>query len=245
MSVLAVVPARRASTRLPAKMLADLAGAPLVVRTWQRVCLAGFSRVVVATDDDEIAAAVVGAGGEVVRTGEAPNGTVRVAEAVRRLGADADVVLNVQGDEPLVEPATLRRVAAGLAAGEFDVVTGAAPLPAAEAGAPSRVKVVRGEGGRALYFSREAVPHGGPFWVHVGVYAFRPAALQAVAALPETALERTERLEQLRWLAHGARIGVVEVDAPAPAVDTAADLDRVRALYNQADPGRAAPPGTR
>ncbi len=214
-------------------MLADVGGVPLVVRTWRRVTEAGFARVFVATDDDEIAAVVEAAGGEVARTGDAPNGTARVAAAFAALGLDADVVLNVQGDEPLVEPETLRRVAGGLLEAEgagFDIATGAAPLSAAEADNPARVKVALGEAGRALYFSRAAIPHGGPFRVHVGVYAFRPAALRAAVVLPESAAERVERLEQLRWLANGLAIRVVDVAAPAPSVDTAEDLERVRGL---------------
>ncbi len=233
MRVLAVIPARRASTRLPDKMLADLGGEPLVVRTWRRVCAAGFDRTCVATDDDEIAAVVARAGGEVCRTGAAPNGTVRVAAAAVALGAAVDVVLDVQGDEPLVEPVTLRAVVEGLGGGggsPFEIATGAAPGGEREATDPARVKVVVGAGGRALYFSRAAVPYGGPYRVHVGVYAFRPDTLQRVAALPEGDLERTERLEQLRWLAHGIALRVVPVAAPAPSVDTAEDLARVRAL---------------
>lgn len=231
--IVAGIPARRGSTRLAAKMLADVEGVPLVVRTWRRVADAGFARVFVTTDDDEIAAVVEAAGGEVVRTGEAPNGTTRVAAAFAALGIAADVVLNVQGDEPLVAQETLRRVAAGLieAGSEgFGIATGAAPLSAAEAENPARVKVAIGEAGRALYFSRAAIPHGGPFRVHVGVYAFRPAVLRAAVALPEVEAERVERLEQLRWLAHGLAIRVVEVAAPAPSVDTAEDLERVRRM---------------
>jgi 3-deoxy-manno-octulosonate cytidylyltransferase (CMP-KDO synthetase) len=237
--VLAVIPARRDSVRLPEKMLADVGGVPLIVRTWYRVTQAGFERVVVATDDDAIASAVSAAGGEVVMTGEAPNGTVRVAEAVERLASKAGVILNVQGDEPLVEVATLQAVAGALSgeAGRgFGVATGCAFLSPEEAERPERVKVVTGPGGRALYFSRARIPAGGPFRVHVGVYAFRSAILRRLAFLPASPLEVSERLEQLRWLESGVRIRVVEVAAPGVSVDTPADLARVRAIVATAGP---------
>lgn len=226
------IPARRGSTRLADKMLADLCGAPVIVRTWQRVREAGFERVFVVTDDADIAACVREAGGDAVMTGEAPNGTARVAQALA--GTDAQVVLNVQGDEPLVAAETLHRVASAMledVGQSVAISTGFAPLDPAEAERPERVKVVVDEVGRALYFSRSPVPHGGPFRVHVGIYAFRPAVLRRVVALPPSPLEQSERLEQLRWLAHGYAIHVVAVEAPAPSVDTQADLDRVRAIF--------------
>ncbi len=214
-------------------MLADVGGVPLVVRTWAAVHAAGFDRLVVATDDEEIARVVAAAGGEAVLTGEAPNGTVRVAEAVRRLAWPADVVLNVQGDEPLVQVETLRAVAASLtgSAGHgFDVGTAAAPLEPAEAELAERVKVVTGAGERALFFSRSPIPTGGPWRVHVGVYAFRAGVLERLIRLPVSTLEQSERLEQLRWLENGVPIRVVEVAAPGPSVDTATDLARVREI---------------
>lgn len=226
------IPARIGSTRLAEKMLADIGGLPLILRTWQRVREAGFDRVFVATDDERIASAVRAAGGHVVHTAAAANGTARVAAALGDLAAD--VVLNVQGDEPLVPAETLHRIAGSLldsAGDSFEIATGSAALDADEAERPERVKVVVGEQGAALYFSRSAVPYGGPFRVHVGVYAFRPATLRRVVELPPSALEQVERLEQLRWLANGVQVRVVDVEAPAPAVDTQADLDRVRAIF--------------
>ncbi len=234
-STLAILPARLGSTRLPSKMLADLGGQPLVVRTLARAREA-FARVVVATDSPEIAEAVARAGGDFVLTGHAPNGTARVALAYAALeaqGGGADVVVNVQADEPLVHPGALVAIAEGL--GDFDVATGAAPLD--EPSNPARVKVVTGEDGRALYFSRSAVPHGGPFRVHLGVYAFRPAALARAVSLPEHPLEHSERLEQLRWLAHGMRVRVIDVPAGEGGVDTPEDLERVRAHFAAAAPG--------
>ena len=218
-------------------MLADLGGRPLVVCTWSRVMAAGFGRVVVATDDVEIASVVRAAGGEVVMTGAAPNGTARVREAVATLHIQPDVALNVQGDEPLVEVSTLRAVAGALTGAEgegFDVATAAAVLPAAEASRPERVKVVTDACGRALYFSRSPIPSGGPWRVHVGVYAFRPGVLRRLGSFPPSALEASERLEQLGWLENGVAIRVVDVMPPPPSVDTAADLDRVRAILSSA-----------
>ncbi len=213
-------------------MLADVGGQPLVVATWRRVREAGFSRVFVATDDTEIAAAVAAAGGAVLLTGDHPNGTARIAAALK--GIAAEVVLNVQGDEPLVPVDSLLAIARALLDPEgaaYGIATGAAPLCPSEASSPARVKVVVGEGGRALAFSRGAVPLGGPYRVHVGVYAFRPATLQSVVRLPPSLTEGTESLEQLRWLEAGEPIRVVEVATGAPAVDTAADLEHVRAIF--------------
>lgn len=226
----AIIPARLESTRLPRKMLADIGGEPLIVCTWRRVVAANVAdRIVVATDNDEIVAAIVHAGGEVVRTGVCANGTVRVAEAARALQLAPDVViLNVQGDEPLVHPQTLHSVVNTLAAGG-EIATGAAELSEAEATNPARVKIVATQG-RALYFSRSPIPHGGPFCVHVGVYAYTNAALQRIVAYPVHALERAESLEQLRWLAHGEMIVVAQVAAPGPSVDTAEDLALVRQI---------------
>lgn len=215
-------------------MLADIGGKPLVVRTWARALRAGFARVVVATDAVEIAHAVEAHGGEVVMTGDCPNGTARVAEAWTRLaaaGARADVVVNVQADEPLVAPASLAAVAAGI--GTADVATGVAPL--LDPHDPSRVKAVVGALGQALYFSRLPVPRGGPYLLHVGVYAFRPEALLRAVALPPHPLELAEGLEQLRWLAHGLRVATVPLPEAEGGVDTAGDLERVRARFVAGD----------
>ncbi len=224
--VLAVIPARYASTRLPGKALADLGGAPMVVRVWERVRRAeGIDRVLVATDDERIVAAVRARGGEVVMTGACVSGTDRVAEAARNSGAR--VVVNVQGDEPFVDPADITRVAAAVSDGT-PIATASAPLTEGVED-PSRVKVVCDERGRALYFSRAPIPHGGPWRLHVGLYAFTAAALDAVAALPPSLLERAERLEQLRWLEAGYRIRVVSIPEGPLSVDTPDDLARARA----------------
>jgi 3-deoxy-manno-octulosonate cytidylyltransferase (CMP-KDO synthetase) len=236
---LVLIPARRASTRLPDKMLADLGGAPLVVRTWQAATRLRGARVAVCTDDDAIAEGVTAAGGEVVRTGAHPDGTSRVAEAARILRAGEPVlvgvpVLNLQGDEPFATPAVLAAVLAGLQ--RAPIATGSVPLAPEEAAAPSRVKVVTGPDGCARWFSRAAIPHGGPYRLHRGVYAFRPAALAHVAQLPPVAEVAGERLEQLHWLAHGLSIAVVPLEGLAGpgegiSVDTAEDLARARAAW--------------
>jgi 3-deoxy-manno-octulosonate cytidylyltransferase (CMP-KDO synthetase) len=229
--VLAVIPARMGSTRLPGKALADLGGAPMVVRVWERVRRAeGIDRVLVATDDDRIAAAVRARGGEAVMTGVCASGTDRVAEAARNSGALR--VVNVQGDEPFVEPTDIARVAAAVSEGT-PIATAAAPLVDGWDD-PARVKVVCDDAGRALYFSRQPIPSGGPYRLHVGLYAFTAQALAAVAALPPGVLERTERLEQLRWLAAGYRIKVVAIPEGALSVDTPADLERARRRFARA-----------
>ncbi|MDP2304568.1 MAG: 3-deoxy-manno-octulosonate cytidylyltransferase [Pseudomonadota bacterium] len=224
--VLAVIPARYASARLPGKALADLGGTPMVVRVWNRVRRAeGIDRVLVATDDARIAEIVRAHGGEAVMTGPCVSGTDRVAEAARNRGAR--VVVNVQGDEPFVDPTDITRVGAAVSDGT-PIATAAAPLTEGVED-PARVKVVCDEAGRALYFSRHPIPHGGPWRLHVGIYAFTAAALEAVAGLPPSPLERAERLEQLRWLEAGYRIRVVPVPEGPLSVDTPEDLIRARA----------------
>jgi 3-deoxy-manno-octulosonate cytidylyltransferase (CMP-KDO synthetase) len=221
--LIAVIPARFASSRLPGKVLADIGGVPMVVRVWERARRAeGVDRVIVATDDVRVRDVILARGGEAVMTGEHPSGTDRVAEAVRHLGAHR--IVNVQGDEPFVDPTDIARVAAAVTDG-YPIATAAAPL---DHGAedPARVKVVCDDSGLALYFSRSAIPHGGPYRLHVGLYAYTYAALQAITSLPTSPLERAERLEQLRWLQAGYRIRVVSVPAGPMSVDTADDLER-------------------
>jgi 3-deoxy-manno-octulosonate cytidylyltransferase (CMP-KDO synthetase) len=226
--VLAVIPARYGSTRLPAKALADIGGAPMVLRVWERVRSApGVDRVLVATDDARIEACARAGGAEVVLTGSCASGTDRVAVAARDSGAE--VVVNVQGDEPFVDPGDITRVATAVLAGA-SIATGASPL-VGPPDDPSRVKVVVDSQGYALYFSRLPIPLGGPWLLHAGLYAFAAPTLQTLAALPPGGLEESERLEQLRWLAAGHRIQVVPVSGDGLAVDTAADLERARARF--------------
>ena len=188
--------------------------------------------VIVATDDERIADAVRASGGRAVMTrADHASGTDRVWEAVAEL--EADVVVNVQGDEPLLDPATIDAVVAPLLDDpHVDVATAAAPL-VGDPTVPSVVKVVCDQRGDALYFSRSAVPHGGPWLHHLGLYAFRRAALEDFVSRDRGRLESSERLEQLRLLEHGKRVRVVRVEGASPSVDTPADLEAVRAIVDR------------
>ncbi|RIQ19068.1 3-deoxy-manno-octulosonate cytidylyltransferase [Bordetella avium] len=253
MSFVALIPARAASTRLPDKPLADIAGKPMVVRVAERAALSGASLVCVATDDARVERAVTEHGFPAVRTlSSHPTGTDRLAEAVRILGLPGDaIVVNVQGDEPLIEPTLIDGVAQLLADNpQADIATCACPLTDAQAlFNPNVVKVVCGNDGRALYFSRAPIPWardalaggermlapGLPAWHHIGLYAYRVSFLQRFPTLAQGELERFESLEQLRAMEHGHTIVVSRISAaPAAGVDTPADLDRVRAIYLQA-----------
>ena len=250
-----IVPARRNSTRLPGKMLADIGGKPMVVRVAERARLSGARQVVVATDDREIAQAVQAAGIDCCMTSpDHPSGTDRLAEAATQLGlAPEAIVVNVQGDEPLIDPALVSSVA-GLLADQpaASIATAAHPIDSAALFFdPNVVKVVCDEAGFASYFSRapipwardafgngraqpDALPEGLPALRHVGIYAYRVSFLEAYRTLSPTAAERIEALEQLRALGHGHRIAVLRWEKPVAAgVDTAADLERVREHFSR------------
>ena len=237
MSVLAVVPARLGATRLPRKPLRLLGGVPLVVRVFERVVsLRVADRCVVATDDDEVIAVCRAHNVPAELTAAShPSGTDRVAEVVRALGsADLDVVLNVQGDEPFVAADALRGAVDIVRTGRADIGTAAVRAGRDILARPDVVKVVCTDAGRALYFSRAPVPflrdpadgamQDGLIRQHVGVYAYSPAALATWVALPPHPLELTERLEQLRPLAHGLSIGVADASASPGGIDTEDDL---------------------
>lgn len=245
---IAMVPARAASTRLPGKALADIAGLPMVVRVAQRAAASGARQVIVATDDETIADVVRSHGYQALLTSpDHPTGTDRLAEACEQLQlADDSIVVNVQGDEPLMDPALVRNVARLLAQTPgAHIATAAHPISQADAlFNPNVVKVVCGADGRALYFSRAPIPwardalasgerrvaEGLPALQHVGLYAYRAAFLKRFPGLPQGQLERFESLEQLRALEHGYAIVVhITPEAPAGGVDTADDLERVRA----------------
>jgi len=246
-----IIPARYASTRLPGKALADIAGKPMVVRVALRAQRAGALSVVVATDDVRIKAAVEAHGIAACLTrSDHATGTDRLAEAVQQLGlADDAIVVNVQGDEPLPSHELIRTMADLLAAHPDAAIATAchAISDAAEAFNPNVVKVVLDHRRYALYFSRAtipwardafaagrgAVPEGLPIYRHYGLYAYRVGFLRAFPALAPAPIERFEALEQLRALWHGFRI-IVEITAgtPAPGVDTPEDLERVRALFS-------------
>ena len=246
MSFTVLVPARLASTRLPDKPLADIAGAPMVVRVAQRAQRSAAARVVVAADDERITAACRAHGIEAVLTRQDhPSGSDRLAEACTLLGLDGDdIVVNVQGDEPLIDPALIDAAAALLAARADCVMSTAAHAigSAEEFANPNVVKAVVDAQGRALYFSRAPIPlwRDGPAGAlpapaplrHIGLYAYRARFLRRFPQLEPAPLERTESLEQLRVLWHGERIAVhVAEQAPGPGVDTPQDLARVRAMW--------------
>ena len=235
----AIIPARYRSTRLPGKVLADIGGRPMVEHVYRRATAAtGIGRVLVATDDERVARAVAAFGGDVRMTSSGHHsGLDRLAEVADTLSSE--VVVNVQGDEPLVDPALIDAVAGALAAPELDIATARCPITAPdEMGDPNAVKVVVDHAGDALYFSRAPVPYRGgephPRGVlgfrHVGLYAYRRNCLLDLARIAPTPLERCERLEQLRALESGFRIRTVETPSAAAGGDTPEDLRRVREL---------------
>lgn len=239
---LVVVPARMASTRLPGKPLADICGQPMIVQVWRRAMEADLGPVIVACAEPEIAEVVTAAGGQAVLTrADHPSGSDRVYEAVCKFDPDGkhDAIVNVQGDLPTIEAAVVRAVLSPLENPDVDISTLAAVITVErEKTDPNVVKAVLslkpGETiGRALYFSRQTVPHGdGPLYHHIGLYGFRRAALERFIKLPPAPLERRERLEQLRALEAGMRIDVALVDTVPLGVDTPADLDRARAMLD-------------
>lgn len=245
-----IVPARLASTRLPRKPLADIGGQPMVVRVARAAADSGATRVVVAADSGEIVDACAAHGVDALLTrSDHATGTDRLAEAVERLDLPDDtIVVNVQGDEPLMPAAVVRQVAEALAGrADCEVATACHALhDATEFFSPHVVKVVCDASGRALYFSRapipwsrdafaasrDRLPAGLPARRHIGLYAYRAGFLRRFPQLPPAALEQHESLEQLRALAHGVGIAVVELpDALPPGVDTTEDLERVRKLF--------------
>ncbi|MDD5719196.1 MAG: 3-deoxy-manno-octulosonate cytidylyltransferase [Candidatus Krumholzibacteria bacterium] len=251
--VLVVIPARYGSSRFPGKPLADLCGKPLVVRTLERAAgMRSASEVLAATDDPRIAAAVTSAGFACEMTGDHPTGTDRIGEVLDRY--PADIVVNLQADEPLLEAEIADRLVLALQEDQqASVATCAHPFgPDDDWAAPHTVKVLVDRTGRALYFSRAPVPGVFPGSTpgsaprdaalrHVGIYAWRAPALRRYLAWPRGCLEQIEGLEQLRALENGLVIKVVTVAAQAVGVDTPADLERVRAIWQRnAAGGRAA-----
>jgi 3-deoxy-manno-octulosonate cytidylyltransferase (CMP-KDO synthetase) len=234
-----IIPARYASSRFPGKPLADIAGKPMVVRVCERARQSGAASVHVATDDERIAAAVAAAGHRFVMTrADHPSGTDRTAQAATLLNlAPRDVVVNVQGDEPLVAPALISQVAELLEKlAEASVATACHPIhDEPSLASPNVVKVVLDARGYALYFSRSRIPyprdHPGACYRHAGIYAYRTEFLTRYCALAPSPLEQAEALEQLRVLWHGYRIAVAvsETEIP-PGVDTPQDLDTVRRM---------------
>jgi 3-deoxy-manno-octulosonate cytidylyltransferase (CMP-KDO synthetase) len=236
-----LIPARLASTRLPDKPLAPIAGEPMIVHVWRRAMAAGVGPVVVACAEEAIAEAVRAAGGEAVLTDPAlPSGTDRIHQALGRLDPERRFqrVVNLQGDLPTLDPSALQHVLEPLDRLGTDLATLANPTADPhEIADPNVVKAVisfdpeQPELGKALYFTRASAPSGpGPVWHHIGIYAFRRDALERFAALPPSPLEERERLEQLRALEHGMTIGVRLVEVVPFGVDTPADLAKARRL---------------
>ncbi len=241
--IVGVIPARYASSRFPGKALAELAGKPMVQHVVERATRAALlDEVLVATDDSRIADAVHRFGGKARMTSPAhPSGTDRIAEVVGDLACD--LVVNIQGDEPLIEPAVIDQAVAPLVADpSIAMGTLARPMGVDEAVDPSKVKVVLDRQGFALYFSRSRIPYirddappptDRPYLLHMGLYAYRRETVLHLASLPPTPLEECERLEQLRALEHGIRMRVVVTEHQSFGVDTPADLERVRRMMRE------------
>lgn len=229
MTAVAVIPARFASTRLPGKPLLDRTGKPLIVHVLERAAKARLvQRVIVATDDRRIAEAVESRGHSAVMTRQDhPNGTSRIAEVATRLDAAVDIVVNVQGDEPLIDPELIDLLVERLGAGAEPMATVASPFATGEnAGDPNIVKVVVDRRGRAMYFSRSPIPFDRdgagkvPPLKHVGIYGYRRSFLPVYVGLPVTPLEDAEKLEQLRALEHGHAIAVIQRRVEHHGIDT-------------------------
>ncbi|WP_459176078.1 3-deoxy-manno-octulosonate cytidylyltransferase [Ewingella americana] len=248
MSFIVIIPARFASSRLPGKPLADINGKPMVIHVMERALESGADRVIVATDHPDVFSAVQAAGGEACMTrADHQSGTERLAEVIEHYGfTDDDIIVNVQGDEPLVPPLIIRQVAENLASCEAGMATLAVPISSAEeAFNPNAVKVVMDINGYALYFSRAAIPWererfakskesvGDTFLRHIGIYAYRAGFVRRYVSWAPSQLENIELLEQLRVLWYGEKIHVAVAKAiPSVGVDTPEDLQRVREFFD-------------
>jgi len=242
-AVTILIPARMAAMRLPGKPLADIAGRPMIAHVLDRATEAGVGPVFVATDSEEIAAAVAKAGGRAVMTrADHASGSDRIFEAMEQVAAGTEIIVNVQGDLPTLDPANIRSALAPLADPAVDIATIAAEIRKAEERTnPNVVKVVGTPVGaaadvrrlRALYFTRATAPYGdGPLYHHIGLYAYRRGALERFVRLPPSPLERREKLEQLRALEAGMRIDVAIIDSVPIGVNTPEDLARARAVLS-------------
>ena len=240
--ILVLIPARMAATRLPGKPLLEMAGLPMIVHVLRRAEAAGIGRVAVATDTAEIASVVTAHGGKAVMTrADHPSGSDRIFEALGSLdpGGEAEVVVNLQGDFPTISPDNIRDVLAPLADAQVDIATLAAEIHTEEEALnPNVVKAIGSPIGprrlRALYFTRATAPHGdGPRYHHIGLYAYRRAALERFVRLPPSPLEQQEKLEQLRALEAGMRIDIGIVDTVPRGVDTPADLEATRQILTR------------
>lgn len=245
MKPIVLIPARMASTRLPGKPLADIAGVPMIVRVWRQAVAAAIGPVVVAAAEHEISAAIEAAGGRAVLTApDLPSGSDRIFAALERIDRayTHDVVVNLQGDLPALDPACLRAVVDALAASGADVATLVAEIDAdSDRDNPNVVKSVvawdvGGDRGRALYFTRARAPYGeGPLFHHIGIYAYTRKALARFVGMAPSALEKREKLEQLRALEAGMHIAVALVGAVPLSIDTPEDLRKARTLISQGE----------
>ncbi|MDR2513542.1 MAG: 3-deoxy-manno-octulosonate cytidylyltransferase [Puniceicoccales bacterium] len=245
MSIIVAIPARLASTRLPRKVLLDLGGKPVVQHVWERASQMRLaSRVVILADSEELANTAQNFGAEVILTPpECPSGTARLASALEKL--PGNFFLNVQGDEPCIEPTLLDALATRWHDTQCELVTAVSRIhDTTRLQNPNVVKVVRGESGQALYFSRSPVPYrrglsmekwlddnSTPYWAHIGVYGYTRKTLASYPALPPTRLEVIESLEQLRFIEHGKIFQTVETNYHPIAIDTAEDLENARKLF--------------
>lgn len=236
---MAILPARYASTRLPGKPLADILGKPMIQWVYEGVsACTKIDKVIVATDDQRIADAVAEFGGKAEMTDSSHlNGTLRCAEVSARY-PEYDYIINVQGDEPLINPKHLETLIQ-LLGGNTQIATASKQLSdEASIHDPSQVKVVKSKQNEALYFSRSAIPFNRDntavkYYGHIGLYAFHRDILQEISGLAPSELELAENLEQLRWMENGYRIQVCEVDEPAPSVDTPEGLEKVRSILRE------------
>jgi 3-deoxy-manno-octulosonate cytidylyltransferase (CMP-KDO synthetase) len=242
---IALIPARLTSTRLPRKVLADIHGHPLIWHVWSRVCQAKeIDKVMIATDSPEVADVATGFGAQVIMTSpDCQSGTERIASVIDQLAGD--LILNVQGDEPLVDPGMLDALVAKWKTTPCDLITPVYRIhEQQDLVSPNVVKVIRAADGRALYFSRSVIPHlrdfpfdswleHAIFWGHIGVYGYRREILAHYYELPQSPLERLERLEQLRFLEAGYSIQTVETEYQAVSVDVLEDLERVRQMVGE------------
>lgn len=250
MKVLVLIPARYASTRFPGKPLAKIAGKEMILRVCGQVAATGYD-LAVATDDSRIYDTVTGAGYRAVMTrSDHPSGTDRLAEAYAKIGGNYDVVVNVQGDEPFIRPEQINDIV-GIFAKYPDtrLATLARPYPQDRSYEgledPNMVKLVMGDDGRALYFSRSVIPYlrgvdkkewpaRHQYYSHIGIYAYTPSALAEIVRIPRGSLEIAESLEQLRWLQHGYEVRVAVSDFPTIGIDTPEDLAAAEAFLKQA-----------
>lgn len=233
---LVVIPARVSSTRLPGKVLADINGKPLIVRTFECAVAARVGEVIVACDDSRVKEAIEKVGGIAVLTDpNLPSGTDRVFEAWQQFDTNGryKYIINVQGDLPFLDPEFIQEAEKIVRKSNYDISTLATPIRDNSFNLPSTVKPVisftDAKKGKALYFSRSAVPYNGPYYKHVGIYCFRSESLKKFINLPQSPLEKTEKLEQLRALENDLTIGITVIDKDSPiSIDTHEDLEKAR-----------------